>query len=240
MRIFYADEQEGSKGGRKYTAVVIAHIDAQSVHQMRFDYFVKAREILFSALPAGNIKNVPPLHGSDLLRGVAFDDSQRLSCVDALMGTFVNHGGRFRRVGYFDDSVPFLPDKKARVVFCLHNAFMRDPDWSLGDQPWMVTSEMDKESLKAGMKTLDTAQSMNYQLATMHGWEGLTFDFRNLIGHFFALKHDLGCQAADLSGYLALKADGSATDFGKSLSERFSAYSKYYDCNEIISMNFNQ
>ncbi|MCX8955564.1 hypothetical protein OU790_19290, partial [Ruegeria sp. NA] len=117
-----------------------------------------------------------------------------------------------------------LTDRNARISFCVTNAFLRASNASVDNSLWIIAAELDSEGLRAGLNSLDQEISLYYQVGDAASWDSISINFQGLVGHFFALKNDPGCQAADVSGYVAYKAEKTQTGFTEKLGEIFGSY----------------
>lgn len=238
--LVYLDEQEGTISDRKFTAVCGARMPVETVDQFREDYFgwiyKKVRKMKGIASNVIDFRLIPVLHGSDLLR--EFDDDFKLEATERLVSSFVSHGGRFMRVGYFDETLPSSMNTKAlRVRFCLSNMAMAEGPFL--QRQTMFISEIDLESLRSGALEVGFEYPAMYGALEVMSEKNYTVDFRRFLGHYFAKKNDIGCQLADIAGYLALKDETSSTDFSRKMAGIFQNYRDSFDFNEVISVQWN-
>ena len=185
---------------------------------------------------------VPVLHGSDLLRDfeaqweVSISDDHKIEVVKLLLSEFVNHGGKFLRLGCYEDSLSFLQlngqklEKEKAIEFLLNHLFSylgpRTPN------PFLFVHEIDKEALARAIS--EFGRNLDAYHLARDANISLSVDPDNFLGYHHAPKWELGCQAADLSGYIALKSENYATDFSRKLAEVFQNYSKHYEINQIL------
>lgn len=234
MDLVYIDEQEGSTGQGHFTAISAALIPSTNVHSFRTLYYARAQEILnLSPKMDGMIRleAVPVLHGRDLLRDTA--DDTKIAMVRALLDSFVSNGGAFARVGYYDKSnfSPLKGDREYRVNQAHRNYLMTFNDWA---SPFAFIHEADQPIDKMKFPFVSNDISEVYQL----GISNANFDISNYIGNFIAPKYDLGCQVADIAGYIAHKADTEQSGFGKRLSALFNeTYKSHFTINILIWWN---
>ncbi len=101
------------------------------------------------------------------------------------------------------------------------------------DSEFIIVSEIDKESLRKEFSSLSTNMSFYYQL----GQENISVPLSKMLGHYFALKDDIGCQIADVVLYCSLKNITAKTDFAKSMSAQFRRIEDRFLENSIIWVN---
>lgn len=236
MKLFYFDEFEGKIEGKPYTAICGVGIHHLSLIAVKNDFYPALDTMLHgddAAVKTNVIRQVPTLHGSDLLRD--YDDSVKVAAVTLLFDLFVKNDAEFFVVGYVNDFIKvFGTSKASRVGHCLHStltAFHR----SVGG-PFAFLHEADKGAQKEGFTALDRSIGQLHVASQIFSEDNFSIDFKNLVGHFIAGKHDLGCQMADLVGYVFQKKDHPSSQFTKSLSEIYEKYSDKFLLREIITM----
>jgi hypothetical protein len=230
--LIYLDEQMGVGPRGKYTACIAAIISSDQLHDFRKKFYLEAARTLgaFEETDHGrSVGRVPILHGSDLLRD--YDDSTKIEMMDLLLSEFTQHGGVFARVGYYDASNLYRGTQLQNIGMAV-NSFRLT--FSKRDLPFCFIHEADQSSLAKDHPSYQSPMiSMYYQF----GEENISFDLKNFIGDFVTQKHDLGCQVADISGYIAMKRHVGESTFAKSLQRLHGKYSQYYIFDELIWWN---
>lgn len=100
-------------------------------------------------------------------------------------------------------------------------------------RPFCFVHELDWSEFKVGYRFMSEQLSLYYQI----GLENVSVDAENYVGSFIAPKYELGCQVADLSGYVAKKAEQPSTEFSEKLASIFHEIKKAYILNELIWWN---
>jgi len=245
VNIFYIDEQEDTFGDDDYTAVCAASITAQGMVDFRQDYFPKLYEMVagIRGTETGtvDVSNLVHIHGSDLLRD--FRDEKKIEILELLLSRFSAHHGKLYRLGYRNKTLPhpIKQSRQKRILFCVQSLLFSLEN--VNAAPYAFVSEMDREGLKKLFEPVSGSIPLAYILDQNYGTENdefasnVSIDYKNFVGHFFADKLDIGCQLADVGGYLALKADSAESWFAQKLAKIFHKYRSLFEVNEIISLN---
>ena len=236
MDFYFLDEQEGLIEGDKFTAICGVVLQANCIDQIRsefFPWFLSELRSKGADTSRMSFRDIPVLHGCSLLP--EFDDALKVKATRKLLTTAVDFGAKFIRLGYYNSSIPMIGGGRyGRINFCITNLLI-----ALGtqrDAPFAFVSEIDKEALKKTLEGIDRNHSGYYAGISGLSEEEITIDFKRFIGHYFAAKHDVGCQIADLSGYIALKAETAESQFARELSTVFENLKGDYLVNDIIRM----
>lgn len=208
-------------------------LDARRLHSVRKAYYAAIEPILWPDAPSRKVNRIPVLHGSNLLRDWGSDET-RLAAVNALFSAFEQGDARFFRLGYFHDELLVPPGSKSQMVnFCLSNLLLCMEQVG---EPFALVSELDRTALRSNPRFADDTTSLHYQAAARHSDDFITIDYANFLGHFIAAKGHLGCQMADIAGYVALKAETASAPFAQSLRDIFLARKDKYLLNEVSKM----
>lgn len=234
FELIFIDEQEMGQANKKYTAVTGAIMDARNLNEFRDLYYPRAYEFAKRrfGIPDNtfDIGKIPHIHGSDLLRD--YPDDKKIDLVRLLLKSFKMSGGKIVRVGYFDRSLEDfrLTTKVDRLNFVLSNFLMCFGN-SYGCQ-FAFVHELDVRSLEGGLRGVDEA------FPIFHAQDGIhsTIDVENFVGHFFAKKSALGCQVADISGYISDKRQNAKTDFHKALGALYDEFGDLFMLDQIVWM----
>lgn len=231
MNLVYVDEHYGKIGGKAYTAISGVIIEDQHFLAAREAFFEVYRNILNPDEPRSGVGVLPALHGSDLLRD--YDDATKLAAVRALFEKFAESGAKVFRLGYFDKSLPpgiLSESKEQRVSFCISNLLLLlKPTFR---SSYIIAHELDKEGIRRFFRFQSDSLSLYYQLDR----DGVSIDFEKFVGHYVALGEDIGCQVADIAGYVAMKAANPNSPFTIALHKIYKDFESIYFFNEVIWM----
>lgn len=233
MNLVYVDEQEVEGARGPYTAVVGALISANQINSFRKKFFSEGLDLLgLGSVSDGTrvIANFPLVHGRNLLPG--FEDEKKVQVCRLLLNCFSSNGGRFLRLGYYNKSLPksFPGIRAYRIHFAVSSMML---SFEKSEEPYCFLHENDPSFAKADLPFFSGQMSIYYQLSA----ENVSFDYQKYIGSFIAPKYDLGCQVADIAGYVAMKAESAKTDFSRALADVYREEEGNYLLNRIIWMN---
>jgi len=235
MKLFYIDEQVAKHGDREFTAISAVSIDAAEQSKAYGEFYNRISDVLSLAEEAEGSKTIgrlPIIHGSNLLPN--HDDDQKLSAVELLFECFILAGAKFFRLGYYNPELTILKGgRDTRINFCLSSFWMSLKGYNRG--PYAFVAEMDSQGLLNGLRYLDD----NVLLYHAIGKQSISVDFENFVGHFSAPKSALGCQMADIAGYVALKHENANTSFSRAMAEIYSSHMHYYEVNKIIKLSIS-
>lgn len=230
VKILFLDEQHAEVAGDNFTAVGGMLIDPAELLELRSGIFeVLCREL---SLSKNQIENVPILHGSDLLRDFC-DDDKRIIIVSKIFELIAKTSANFIRVGYFHRSLMNIPNgdvKKVALGFSLMSIWMV---MSREDSPFLIVTELDREELKRDFSSLSKDLGLYHQI----GKENISVPYSRTVGHFFALKQEVGCQLADLILYCGLKKITAKNEFSELMGAQLELIADRFLENEIIWLN---
>ncbi|CUI84659.1 hypothetical protein [Cognatishimia activa] len=246
MKTLFSDESEGQLNGHDFTAVTVVEFSPRKLIGFREQFAHEACKLerLIQGKDESFVPKVPILHGTDFLR--EYPDPQKFSYLKVFLDSLVENCSRIFRLGYFNKSIQLFCESKGqkaltrqrRVQFCLMNFWLmyRPPE----DEPFTLIHELDAEATLRSSQFSNLDQGSGYSMLHEIGQESLIVDLDNFLGHYFAPKSEIGCQAADVCSYLALKsADARATSFGRRMSEHFALIENKFVYNRIHEMKLH-
>lgn len=236
VKILYLDEQTAKIRGEEFTAVTGVLIDSAEIEGFRHSvYDALSLELeLIKVSGDGKTKTIsefPILHGVEFLAGKS--DDTKIKCLNILLNCICATSAQFVRVGYFHKSIFQIADqqpKQIAVTIAMLSIWM-SMEIVKGD--FLLASEIDKEELKRHL----TSQADSLWLYYISGTLNISVPFERMLGHFFALKKDLGCQFADLISYICLKNTVAETGFARNMGDAFEMIRDRFILNEIIFAN---
>ncbi|WP_223428971.1 hypothetical protein [Tateyamaria pelophila] len=231
------DEQEGRVNGEKFTAIVGFRAWAHDLHEIKALFYPAYNQVIDTAIRGedakGNyIHRLPNIHGSELLSD--FPDEIKFQVLEKLCSVLKEFDVDFLRIGYFDRSFPYEMQHSARdqiLDLCVTSTAFAISDEK--EPNHVLVSEFDKESLRRNLdKTLQ-------KLSTIYagGAESSSINLKNLTGHYYATKSEIGCQIADIINYCCLKKSNGTTDFSNQLAKYYDMFSEDYIANQVIWIN---
>ena len=240
LDFIYVDEQEAEFQGESFTGICAAIICDTKIDEFRRAYFPKLHDIVVSARGSTDCRTIDdgafaPLHGVNLLRDLT--DEKKLSVIDHLLGSFQAVGGRFLRLSYVNSTLPpsISKDRNQRIQFAVSSFWIMLPT-NYGT-PFVLVHELDHQALRSGFAAISDQIGSLYKTASIVQGNPFSADYRNLVGHYSAKKNEIGCQLADIAGYLALKSMNRSDGFGSKLANLYEKYKSLYAFDELIWMN---
>jgi hypothetical protein len=194
-------------------------------------------------LESSKIVPIPILHGSDLLPGL--QDELKLELLDIFLEEVSKYSEQIIRHGYYDDGLDFLQrrsdlefssDEDCKLHFVFQTLWMgyTPPQ----DQSYQFVHEVSVRSLDKSPSFSNLDQGTGYSKLEQIDPDNVTVPIGQFIGHFYAPKTDVCCQAADIAGYLAHRAEReNSGQFGQELEKRFSTIENKFTHNRIANVN---
>lgn len=229
MEFVYLDEQYSTVNSSPYAAAVGFIISDDRLDELRQRIYCDLGKLLEKRQNV--ISPIPPLHGKCFLS--EYDDETKFKALRILLEAVAGCNGSGFRVGYFDESDLVKHDTPAKRASRALGAGVQLWLGAAMTKRYLLVSEFDLEALKNGLLTMDTSIDQYYQIEK----ENLSIKLENFMGHVFAHKKHLGCELADILGYLCLKADNPKTKFAKELAALRVEYGALFVMDRIIWWN---
>lgn len=120
MKFVYVDEQQVGKGRNRYTSATAVVFDSETMQHYRENLISKICEIL--NFEDNIIAELPLLHGNKMLDDLPdISGDQKLAIFELIFNLINEYKVSIYRLGYYDQSVPFLKNDAQRIdsVLCL-------------------------------------------------------------------------------------------------------------------------
>lgn len=237
LDIIFVDEQTAKVNGHAFTALMGFRIPATEYPILRERLVIELSAVLQLVTQGQEqtrfVKNFPVLHGTDFLND--YSDSIKIEALHVIFSVVANHNVTFSRIGYFHDSDLIKGQALAKEHSAKSASFfgLWAALWKKERSPAVVVSELDVQSLRHFNWTSTSKIPDLFNL----GKESASLPVDKMIGHFFALKDEIGCQVADLALYAALKSMSSGSEYHNAVGDKFSLISDRFEVDRIIWWN---
>ncbi len=206
----FVDESEGKYSGRGYQVVTSLLLPLEKLNEFRKSLVGALSPILSQG--ENKVILQPELHGSDMLPGENYSDSDRLGCYRIFAQHLVQFNAEVLRLGYFNKS-PLFPGESEGSKFAFRAALF-ELKRLVGTRllsPVCYVLELDLSKNNQIEGAWNDA-GYHHVLPILSDKSNLSIDLDNIVGSFYGNKNNIYLQATDIASWYLLqkqnKADG--------------------------------